>query len=75
MSTSVECYRVTVNRFYLLPCAESAKVVDSLWTNIGKELHDNPANRDPRNGHVKKDPWSLDPHSEGISNSEKDQQM
>ena len=52
--------------FHLLSCAECPKIVNSLWANISKELHDNPANGDATNGDVKKDPWSFDSHSETV---------
>ena len=48
----------------LLPRAESTKIVDSFWTNISKELHDDPSNRDASNRNVKEDPWSFDSHSD-----------
>ena len=57
---------VIVNGFNLLPCAESPKVVHSLWANIGKELHNNSADGYSRNGDVKKDPWSFDSHPETV---------
>ena len=63
---------VIVNGFNLLPSAESPKVVHSLWANIGKELHNNSADGYSRNGDVKKDPWSFDPHSHRSSHSLKE---
>ena len=62
----------TLNGFNLLPGAESPKVVHSLWANIGKELHNNPTDRNSRNGNVKKDPRSFNSHSDRSSHSLKE---